>query len=151
MRDNKDKRLEKKQLLAIREKVASFLLVDVISDKGDFHCRCWTDFFDGMFDSFDYYTICCGKIQYIVCHVQLVVVSDVTFVIYELSSNWWLFLMWPLWYMNWVLLCVFAGSRRLSNPSCALGYSRKQKWSCRGLVPRWRATTKAGHLLLFTR
>ena len=29
MRDNKDKRLEKKQLLAIREKVASFLLVDV--------------------------------------------------------------------------------------------------------------------------
>ncbi|RLN33486.1 hypothetical protein C2845_PM03G30140 [Panicum miliaceum] len=34
MQDDKDKKLEKKQLLAIREKVASFLLVDVISDKG---------------------------------------------------------------------------------------------------------------------
>ncbi|RLN29793.1 hypothetical protein C2845_PM05G02540 [Panicum miliaceum] len=33
MRDDKDK-LEKQQLLAIRENVASFLLVDVISDKG---------------------------------------------------------------------------------------------------------------------
>ncbi|RLM69957.1 putative LRR receptor-like serine/threonine-protein kinase [Panicum miliaceum] len=33
MQDDKDKKLEKKQLLAIREKVASFLLVDIISDK----------------------------------------------------------------------------------------------------------------------
>ena len=34
-----DKQLDIKQLLAIREKLASFLVVDVISDKGDFHCR----------------------------------------------------------------------------------------------------------------
>jgi len=40
MRDDKDKSLEKKQLIAIREKIASFLLVDVISDKGDFHYCC---------------------------------------------------------------------------------------------------------------
>ncbi|RLM69699.1 hypothetical protein C2845_PM17G04600 [Panicum miliaceum] len=40
-RDDKNvgKSLEKQQLIAIREKIASFLLVDVISDKGDFHCR----------------------------------------------------------------------------------------------------------------
>ena len=40
--NNKYKKLEDKH---IREKIASFLLVDVISDKADFHCRCWTDFF----------------------------------------------------------------------------------------------------------
>ena len=35
MRDNnKDKKLEDKHLLGIREKICSFLLVDVISDKG---------------------------------------------------------------------------------------------------------------------
>jgi len=62
MRDNKDKRLEKKQLLAIREKVAS-LLVDV-------------DSFHRLFYLCDYCTICCGKIQYIVYHVQLVIVYD---------------------------------------------------------------------------
>ena len=46
MRDNnKDKKLEDKHLLGIREKIFSFLLVDIISDKGDFHCRCWTEFF----------------------------------------------------------------------------------------------------------
>ena len=46
MRDNnKDKKLEDKHLLGIREKIFSFLLVDVISDKGDFHYCCWTDFF----------------------------------------------------------------------------------------------------------
>ena len=46
MRDNnKDKKLEDKHLQGIREKIASFLVVDVISDKGDFHCWGWTDFF----------------------------------------------------------------------------------------------------------
>ena len=39
MRDDKDNRLEKKQLMATRDKVTSFLLVDVISDKDDFHCH----------------------------------------------------------------------------------------------------------------
>ena len=48
MRGHKDKQLDNKQLSAIREKLASFLLVDVISDKGDFHCRRWTDFFHGL-------------------------------------------------------------------------------------------------------
>ena len=39
MRDNKDKKLYDKHLQAIGEKIASFLLVEVISGKGDFHCR----------------------------------------------------------------------------------------------------------------
>ena len=43
MRGHKDKQLDNKQLSAIREKLASFLLLDVISDKGDFHCHSWTD------------------------------------------------------------------------------------------------------------
>ena len=37
MPGHKDKKLDKKQLSAIRERVASLLFVDVISDKGDFH------------------------------------------------------------------------------------------------------------------
>jgi len=48
MRGHKDKQLDNKQLSAIREKLASFLLVDVISDKGDFHCRSWINFFHGL-------------------------------------------------------------------------------------------------------
>ena len=49
--NNKYKKLEDKH---IREKIASFLLVDIISDKADFHCRCWTDFFYGLLDSWLY-------------------------------------------------------------------------------------------------
>jgi len=102
----------------------------------DFHCHGWTEFFHGLLDSCDFYTVCCGKIQCIVCHVHLVVVSDVTFVIYMNGDFWCI----------WFLLCVFAGSRWLPNPNCAPGCSRKQKRPCRGLFPRWRATTKARHL-----
>jgi len=39
VRGHPDKQLNNKQLSAIRERLASFLLVDVISDKGDFHCH----------------------------------------------------------------------------------------------------------------
>ena len=48
MRDDNDKSLEKKRVV-IRENVA-FLLVDVLRDKGDFHSRCWIEFFHGLLD-----------------------------------------------------------------------------------------------------
>ena len=61
-------------------------------------------------------------------------------------DKWMLF--YSVWYecrhVNGILLW-------LPNPGCALGCSRNQKWACRGLVPRWWATNKAGHLFLFTR